>query len=40
MNSPLFVVLIVIVLVVGGALTTVKKACKNGYHSWCVPTPP
>ena len=38
MNSPLLVVLIVIAFAIGGAVTTVKKACKKGYHSWCVPT--
>ena len=37
MNTPSLVLLIVIVLMVG-AVTTVKKACKSGYHSWCVPT--
>jgi hypothetical protein len=37
MKTPLLVLLIVIVLIVGGAVSTVKKACKSGYHSWCVP---
>jgi hypothetical protein len=40
MNSPLLGVLIVIVLVVGGALTIMNKACKSGYHAWCVPMSP
>jgi hypothetical protein len=37
MNSPLLVVLIVIVLVVGSTLSSMNKACKSGYHSWCAP---
>ncbi len=37
MNSPLLVVLIVIVLVVGSTLTIMNKACKSGYHAWCAP---
>jgi hypothetical protein len=37
MNSPLLVVLIVIVLVVGSTLTIMNKACKSGYHRWCAP---
>jgi hypothetical protein len=37
MKTSLSVVLLVIVLIVGGAVTTAKKACKSGYHSWCVP---
>jgi hypothetical protein len=37
MNSPLLVVLIVIVLIVGSALTIMNKACKSGYHAWCAP---
>jgi choline-glycine betaine transporter len=36
MNSPLLVVLIVIVLVVGSTLTIMNKACKSGYHAWCA----
>jgi hypothetical protein len=37
MNSPLLVVIVVIVLIVGSALTIMNKACKSGYHSWCGP---
>jgi hypothetical protein len=37
MNSPLLVVIIVIMLVVGGTLTVMNKACKSGYHAWCAP---
>jgi hypothetical protein len=37
MNSPLLVVLIVIVLVVGSTLSSMNKACKSGYHTWCAP---
>ena len=37
MNSPLLVVLIVIVLIVGSTLTIMNKACKSGYHAWCAP---
>ncbi len=39
MNSPLVVVLIMIVLIVGSTLTIMNKACKRGYHAhaWCAP---
>ena len=37
MNSPLLVVLIVIILVVGSTLSVMNKACKSGYHAWCAP---
>ena len=37
MNSPLLVVLIVIVLVVGSTLSIMNKACKSGSHAWCAP---
>ena len=37
MNSPLLVVLIVIVLLLGSALSVMNKACKTGYHTWCDP---
>ena len=37
MNSPLLAILIVIVIVIGSALTFMNKACKSGYHSWCAP---
>jgi hypothetical protein len=38
MNSPLLVVLIVLVLVVGSTLSMMNKACKSGYRAWCEPT--
>ncbi len=37
MKTPLLVVLIVIVLVVGITLSGMNKACKSGYHAWCAP---
>ena len=37
MKSSFLVALIVIVLIVGSTLTTMNKACKSGYHAWCVP---
>ena len=37
MNSPLLAVLVMIVIVIGGALTTMNKACNTGYHAWCAP---
>ena len=37
MNSPLLVVIVVIVLIVGSTLTIMNKACKSGYHAWCAP---
>ena len=37
MNSPLLVVLIVIVLLLGSTLSAMNKACKSGYHLWCAP---
>jgi hypothetical protein len=36
MNTPLTAVIIVIALVVGSAVSVVKKACKSGHHTWCV----
>jgi len=37
MNSHLLTALIVITLIVGSAVSVVKKACKTGYHAWCAP---
>jgi len=37
MNSPLLVVLIVIVLLLGSTLSVMNKACKSSYHAWCAP---
>ena len=37
MNSRLLAVLIVMVLIVGSAVSVVKKTCKSSYHSWCAP---
>ena len=37
MNSPLLVVLLMIVLLLGSTLSVMNKACKSGYHSWCAP---
>jgi hypothetical protein len=37
MSSPLLVVLIVIMLMVGSTLSIMNKACKSGYHVWCAP---
>ena len=37
MNNSLLAVIIVIALVVGTAVSLVKKACRNGYHAWCAP---
>ena len=36
MNSPILVVLIVLVLIIGSTLSAMNKACKSGYHSWCA----
>jgi len=33
MNSRLLAVLIVIMLIVGGGLSIMNKACKSGYHA-------
>jgi hypothetical protein len=37
MNSPILAILVVIVIVIGSALTLMDKSCKNGYHAWCAP---
>jgi hypothetical protein len=37
MNNSLLGVIIVIALIVGSTVSVVKKACKSGYHTWCVP---
>jgi hypothetical protein len=36
MKTSILVVLLVIVLLIGGTLSVLNKACKNGYHSWCA----
>ena len=38
MKTPILVVIIVIVLIIGGTLSAMNKACKSGYHAWCNPT--
>ena len=37
MNSHLLTALIVLTLIVGSAVSVVKKTCKTGYHTWCTP---
>jgi hypothetical protein len=37
MNAPVMAVIIVVTLIVGSTLSTMNKACKSGYHSWCAP---
>ena len=37
MNNALLSVLVMIVIVIGSALTLMKQACKTGYHAWCAP---
>jgi hypothetical protein len=37
MNSPLLAVAVVILIIIGSALTLMNKACKSGYHAWCAP---
>jgi hypothetical protein len=37
MKTPLLAMLIVIVLIIGSALSAMNKACKSGYHAWCAP---
>jgi hypothetical protein len=37
MNSPLLAVLVMIMIVISSALTTMNRACKTGYHVWCAP---
>ena len=36
MKTSILVVLLVIVLLIGGTLSALNKACKSGYHSWCA----
>ena len=38
MNAPVIAVIIVVALIVGSTLSIMNKACKSGYHAWCVPT--
>jgi hypothetical protein len=38
MKTPILVVLIMIMLIIGGTLSAMNKACKSGYHSWCAET--
>jgi hypothetical protein len=37
MNSPLLAILVMIMIVIGSALTMMNKACKTGQHAWCAP---
>jgi hypothetical protein len=37
MNSPLLAILVMIVILIGSALTFMSKACKSDYHAWCAP---
>ena len=37
MNTPVIAALIAIVLIVGGTLSIMNRACKSGYHAWCAP---
>jgi hypothetical protein len=36
MKTPILVILIMIMLIIGGTLSAMNKACKSGYHSWCA----
>jgi hypothetical protein len=38
MKTPIVISLTTLVLVVaGGGLAAMNKACKSGHHSWCAP---
>jgi hypothetical protein len=37
MKSPLFIVLVAVVLVTFGTLTMMNNACKSSQHAWCAP---
>ena len=37
MKTSLLIVLAVVVLGTGSALTFMSKACKTSHHSWCAP---
>jgi hypothetical protein len=37
MKSPLVIVLVAVVLVTGGTLAVMNKACKSSQHAWCAP---
>ena len=37
MKTPIIAAIIVIALLVGGTLSIMNKACKNGHHAWCGP---
>jgi hypothetical protein len=36
-KTPLLIVLTTVVVVAGGALAIMNKACKTGEHRWCAP---
>ena len=38
MNTPLLIVLAVVVLCTGSALAVMNNACKSSHHTWCAPT--
>ncbi len=37
MNTPLLIVLTVVVLGAGSALAAMNNACKSSTHTWCSP---
>ena len=37
MNNALLSVFVMIVILIGSALTMMNNACKSSYHAWCAP---
>ena len=37
MKTPLIIVLVAIVLIVGSTLAFMNNACKSSQHEWCAP---
>jgi len=37
MNTPVTTIVIAIALIAGSTVSIMSKACKSGYHAWCVP---
>jgi hypothetical protein len=37
MNHALLAALVIVVIVIGSALTIMNKPCKSSHHAWCAP---
>jgi len=38
MKTPVIIVLVAVVVIVGSTLAFMNNACKSSQHEWCAPT--